>query len=798
MSLNGGSNVAVSDDQNWREIATGSGTLNTLDFICDPGNSMYLAGIRIDSTTILLDPVVPKADAAATTFNPFTTDINTVRGQEGAYATFNPLDKNSGATLSNGNLKIQTTTNVWKNTPTSIGMKTGKFYCEFGPNLWSDSNNHCQPGVRAMGLGNTFEMGAANYTAFYHYTGTSFFNGQGGAGTAFGAAWNDNSYNTIGIAFDADTRKVWFSKNGMWQGGGNPSAGTNEAGIISLYGDGTYAFCLGTHGNGGLPSGGAEANFGQKPFKYAPPDGFQPLNLSNVQPEKVIARPDQYVDVSLWSGNGTSQSITGLKHKPDFVWIKKRAGGTARSHQLFDSVRGVHKTLHSDSTNGEDTNTSRLTAFNQDGFTVGGDDGSNGSSGEFVAWTWKAGGNKNTFNIDDVGYANASDVNMNVGALNSSLYNTSRVWSSAIANPGNNFDQPATNAFNGDRSNKLRTGGNAVLVTMNFSPALTVANTIQLLGEDYATANFRYTVTVDGTTTTKDVDQGQPATFNVSGSLTQITFVNNNSNGRTYLEWIKVDGNELIDSNVTINTPSIAATGSSVGTKQGFSIVSYTGAGGSTASIPHGLEQSPDFVIIKNRDGGTSGSAGGWYSIYHDGFTYNHMYGFNNVSSSDSAWNNHGQITGTTSNLVQVANGDHSSANNWWTHNNGSDYIMYSWHNVPGLQKFGTYTGNGSSDGPFIELGFKPAIFWMKAATSTGNWIIIDNKRPGYNPDQKTLCPNLSNAENASGGTTNDMLSNGFKVRGTTDRNASNVTYIYCAWAEAPSINLYGAQSNAR
>ena len=63
-----------------------------------------------------------------------------------------------------------------------------------------------------------------------------------------------------------------------------------------------------------------------------------------------------------------------------------------------------------------------MTAFNQDGFAVGGDDGANGSGGTFVGWTWKAGGNKNTFNIDDVGYANASDVNMNVGALNSSLY----------------------------------------------------------------------------------------------------------------------------------------------------------------------------------------------------------------------------------------------------------------------------------------------------------------------------------------------------------------------------------------
>ena len=55
-------------------------------------------------------------NAAATNFNPFTDDINTIRGQASGYATFNPLDKNGGATLSDGNLKIQTVSNVWKNT----------------------------------------------------------------------------------------------------------------------------------------------------------------------------------------------------------------------------------------------------------------------------------------------------------------------------------------------------------------------------------------------------------------------------------------------------------------------------------------------------------------------------------------------------------------------------------------------------------------------------------------------------------------------------------------------------------
>ena len=71
-----------------------------------------------------------------------------------------------------------------------------------------------------------------------------------------------------------------------------------------------------------------------------------------------------------------------------------------------------------------------------------------------------------------------------------------------------------------------------------------------------------------------------------------MTIRGNGANGRTYMEGMEIDGKQLVDTNISINTPSLAATGSSVGTKQGFSIVSYAGAGGSTASIPHGLEQS--------------------------------------------------------------------------------------------------------------------------------------------------------------------------------------------------------------
>ena len=916
--------------------------------------------------------------ANASTFNPFISDdINTVSGQETVHATFNPIQKNSGATLSDGNLKIQTTTNVWKNTHSSIGMKTGKFYCEFGPNLWSDANNHCQPGVASMRLGNTFEMGATNYTAFYHYTGTKFFNGPGGAGTAFGSAWNNNTTNIIGIAFDADTRKVWFSLNGAWQGGGNPSAGTNEAGTINLYEDGTYAFALGTHGNAGLPNGGAEANFGQKPFKFPPPDGFQPLNLSTAKSEKVIAHPDQYVAATTYIGfqatsaaiantaldtstayryhrilfegdnnggsvseiefydasgnkidasdtnnangsvdtNGTSalagwtafngtrggadyaagvrkdggggagstgfyiskdwgagqsktiygvkvwgvnnyglagnssgkymklqgsnnnsswtdlqtwnearygtswtsssstevghvsdtatsnsQKITGLNHKPDLVWIKSRS--FANNHHLFDSVRGPNKILRSSTADTEST-VNVMTSFNNDGFTVaetGGNNATNDNASTFVAWTWKAGGNKNTFNIDDVGYANASDVNMSVGALNSSAYDQSQRWRDNITSSnGWNTSYPVNNIFNGTFDGGGGAANNGGGGTITFTPpaAITVTKLELSIYSDV-------TLTLpDGTTqeltgvgsANRDVtvDIGSGFSFTGSNSITI-----SRTSGFIYLERIKINGKELIDDDISLNLPSIAPTGCSVGTKQGFSIVKFnSGTASGNQTIPHKLGNVPSFIIMKS----TSNSYN--WDIYHKGISNseNGRLILNTTAAFSTTYAPFGGVDPTSSVFTF----------NQGFYGNNVDSVAYLWCDVPGLQKFGSYENPSSSDGAFVELGFKPAILMYKCAVNissssgTGDWIIIDTTRsPVNNPsDNNTLALNVNNAEDSYYSASQaavDILSNGFKIRHPNSSPGGDPgrLYIYAAWAEAPSMNLYGAQANAR
>ena len=130
--------------------------------------------------------------------------------------------------------------------------------------------------------------------------------------------------------------------------------------------------------------------------------------------------------------------------------------------------------------------------------------------------------------------------------------------------------------------------------------------------------------------------------------------------------------------------------------------------------------------------------------------------------------------------------------------------LYYAWTDIPGLQKFGSYSGNGTADnGPFVELGFRPAVILIKRTTSGSggfNWTINDSERGKYNPNGTAVFPNLSNQESTNDEYEIDFLSNGFKPRCSTPDsiNVSGQTYIYAAWAEAPTFNLYGAQSNAR
>jgi len=191
--------------------------------------------------------------------------------------------------------------------------------------------------------------------------------------------------------------------------GGNPSTGSGA--LLDGFNAGETYFPWCTPYNSGQNMG---ANFGQKPFAYAPPEGFQPLSFGALSRSE-IANPSQYVGVATYNGASTTNAITGIGFKPDAVWFKNRTN--ANSHALFDSVRGKTSLLYPNTTDQADT-VSDFDSFDYDGVTLSGSNNSyNNSSYTYVGWCWKAGGNKNTFNIDDVGYASAAAAGLDGGSL---------------------------------------------------------------------------------------------------------------------------------------------------------------------------------------------------------------------------------------------------------------------------------------------------------------------------------------------------------------------------------------------
>jgi hypothetical protein len=211
-----------------------------------------------------------------------------------------------------------------------------------------------------------------------------------------------------------------------------------------------------------------------------------------------------------------------------------------------------------------------------------------------------------------------------------------------------------------------------------------------------------------------------------------------------------------------------------VNQKAGFSIVSYTGNGTSGATVGHGLGAVPAVIIVKNRDDTDS------WNVYHHKNTSAPETDFlildstNATSDGAGKWND----TAPSSSVFTIGN-------SLSTNTSGDDLIAYCFAEVEGYSKFGSYTGNGSSDGPFIFTGHRPAWIMVKRTDSTSNWIMFDDKRLGYNPDNNYVYADLSNGD----GTADliDLISNGFKIRSTsTAVNTSGGTYIYMAFAENP------------
>jgi hypothetical protein len=244
-----------------------------------------------------------------------------------------------------------------------------------------------------------------------------------------------------------------------------------------------------------------------------------------------------------------------------------------------------------------------------------------------------------------------------------------------------------------------------------------------------------------------------------------------NSNTETYVAWNWNAGGSTVT-----NTSGTISAQVRANTTSGFSIVTYTGNGTAGATVGHGLGVTPDMIIVKSRSVGT----GDWV-VWHGSLTSNN----NNylilnstaaVNTANQPWNN----TLPTSSVFSLRTWD--SVNQ-----NSSTYVAYCFDAVAGYSAFGSYTGNGSTDGPFVYTGFRPRYVLLKQSSGSGtNWVAYDTSRDPYNVVALDLYPNTSGAE--ASGTNMDIISNGFKIRAAgTTHNGSGSTYIYAAFAETPA-----------
>ena len=209
----------------------------------------------------------------------------------------------------------------------------------------------------------------------------------------------------------------------------------------------------------------------------------------------------------------------------------------------------------------------------------------------------------------------------------------------------------------------------------------------------------------------------------------------------------------------------------------GFSVVTYTGTG-SAGTVGHGLNTAPTFMVFKQRTGGNS------WAVYHTSIgtgSYLTLEASQAALSNVSPWNN----TAPTSTVFSLATASGSDAVNR-VNLSGEDYVAYCFAPVEGYSAFGSYTGNGSSDGPFVYTGFRPRWILKKRTDATDYWYIWDTARDPDNVVEAKLEANDSSAEYTAVDWL-DITSNGFKIRYTGgDVNASGGTYIYAAFAEHP------------
>lgn len=659
------------------------------------------------------------------------------------FSVLNPLTTTAG-TYSEGNTRYLGAS-AWRRTNATYAVSSGKWYWEYcvlsAPYSSRATNSAYNAG--GFGLATAFNSTTAHssVTDGVIYTDSGYFKNFSGSYTSGSAGTITSIGDIIGFAVNLEDNTFTIYKNNSSEASGTigMTAGTEITPLLLSYNAdyGKLAVNFGqdsSFSGAKIPQGnGADG----EDFYYTPPTGYKSLQLSNL-PTPAIADPTTQFNTVLYTGNGSSRSITGVGFgsAPDFVWFKARSAAIA--HLFFDSVRGATKYLQSNSTSAEGTGADSQTSFDSDGFSVGADTsttGVNQNSTTYAAWNWLAGGaspsktyvvkvvsdSGNKYRFDDFG-TSAITLDLQEGG-------TYTFDQSDSSNSGHPFRFSTT-------ANGTHGGGSAytVGVTTNGTAGSAGAYTRITVAASAPTLYYYCTV-----------HSGMGGQANT-----------NSTHGSTNLKG-------TIQSTVSANTTA------------GFSIIKYTG-NGSNSTIGHGLSSPVEALIIKERNA-TSQWVVGHHKLDASAPFDKGLYLDDNRAVYDDATNFND--TAPTSTVFSVGTGGYVNDNN-------NTYICYAFHSVESFSKVGSYVGNGNADGPFISTNFKVSWILIKNITDSGeDWEMYDATRDPFNVTTKRLKANTAGAEVTS--TFLDFVSNGVKVRNYSGGyNKSGKTFIYLAFASAP------------
>jgi hypothetical protein len=323
-------------------------------------------------------------------------DVPTLTSATNAnYCVGNPLNAD-GSTWTNANLNFSLP-NSTNNAQGTVSVTSGKFYWEVVYTAGIQGT-----GVQEIGLRTRFTNGI-----IYAGDGTKYING---TNSAYGATYTTGD--VIGVALDMTGGTVTFYKNNVSQG------------AISISGSGMVNATFALIAGGGVTSVGY-VNFGQRPFSYTPPTGFNRLCTYNL-PDSIVPVGAQYFAATTYTGTGVAQNITntvnGFSMQPDLVWVKARS--FAYSHRLANSITGATNYLDTAQTVAEFTDAGNsISSFNSNGFGVGTYVSANNNTTTYVGWQWRA--------------SNASAVTNTSGTITSSVSANQTAGFSIVTYTGN-------------------------------------------------------------------------------------------------------------------------------------------------------------------------------------------------------------------------------------------------------------------------------------------------------------------------------------------------------------------------